>query len=80
MYGELLNEEMWLWYGFVFLMLLYGDCLVVFNLLDIVFANGLNVVAKEDREEIVVLRCRFFEWCGVLGLNEGEELLFVFMM
>jgi len=79
-YGELSNEEMWLWYGFVPSTPSHGDCSVVFNLPDTVFANGLNAVAKEDREETAALRRRLLERCGALGLNEGEELSFVLTM
>ena len=76
-YGELSNEEMWLWYGFVPENPLHGDSSVAFNLPDAVFANGLNAVAKEDSEETGALRRRLLERAGALGLNEGEELSFV---
>ena len=76
-YGELSNEEMWLWYGFVPENPLHGDASVTFNLPDAVFANGLNAVAKEDSEETGALRRRLLERAGALGLNEGEELSFV---
>ena len=64
-YGELSNEEMWLWYGFVPENPLHGDSSVAFNLPDAVFANGLNAVAKEDSEETGALRRRLLERAGV---------------
>jgi hypothetical protein len=76
-YGELSNEEMWLWYGFVPASPIHGDCAVPFNLPDTVFKNGLEAVAKDDKAETMALRKKLLERAGVLGLNEGEELSFV---
>ena len=76
-YGELSNEEMWLWYGFVPTIPIHGDCSVPFNLPDTVFKNGLDAVAKDDKSETMALRKKLLERAGVLGLNEGEELSFV---
>ena len=79
-YGELSNEEMWLWYGFVPSNPVHDDCSVVFNLPDAVFLNGLNAVAKDDRAETGALRRELLKRAGALGLNEGEELSFVINM
>ena len=76
-YGELSNEEMWLWYGFVPANPVHGDCSVPFNLPDAVFKSGLDAVAKDDAPETMALRKRLLERAGVLGLNQGEELSFV---
>lgn len=79
-YGELSNEEMWLWYGFVPSDPVHDDCSVVFNLPDAVFSNGLSAVAKDDKAETAALRRELLTRAGALGLNEGEELSFVISM
>lgn len=76
-YGELSNEEMWMWYGFVPENPIHGDASVVFNLPDAVFENGLNALAKDDKEETRALRRELLRRSGAIGLNEGEELSFV---
>ena len=76
-YGELSNEEMWMWYGFVPENPIHGDSSVVFNLPDTVFENGLNALAKDDKDETRALRRQLLRRSGVIGLNEGEELSFV---
>jgi hypothetical protein len=77
-YGNLSNEALWLWYGFVPTPPSHAGCAVAFTLPESSLRGGLASVAKDDSEEATVAREDLLVRSGAFdaaGVNEagGQE-------
>ena len=70
-YGNLSNEALWLWYGFVPEPPSHGGCVVSFQLRESSLRGGLASVAKGDSAESAVAREDLLVRCGAFDARNG---------
>ena len=72
-YGDLSNEELWLWYGFVPDPPLHAGAAVTFQLPEAALRGGLGAVARGDSKDEAAARLALLMRAGVFSDGSGDE-------